>query len=108
MPDSFCRGILIPLLKKPQADPAIASNYHISDCTSLWSTEYEQKVIDVLKCGKTGQKLNHDEYHILKTYTLTPLGQAEKVTEMFILCIESLSIFKKLLCEHILANRILT
>ena len=46
----------------------------IEKCTSLWTVDYQHKVISVLRQGKTGCTLSRDSYHILKTYKLVSLG----------------------------------
>ena len=46
VPDSFCRGILIPLLKKPQADNAIARNYRPVILSTVFSKIAEMCVLD--------------------------------------------------------------
>lgn len=46
----------------------------IESCTGLWSAEHEERVINVLKRGKTGQTLSREEYHILNSYTLVSIG----------------------------------
>ena len=38
----------------------------IGNCASLWTLDYEQKVINVLKAGTGGISLSRDSYHILK------------------------------------------
>ena len=54
----------------------------IESCTGLWSAEHEERVINVLKRGKTGQTLSREEYHILNSYTLVSIGGVHKVTKM--------------------------
>ena len=39
----------------------------IENCAALWHESYEKKVIEILKRGKTGQKLPREEYHIMNT-----------------------------------------
>ena len=51
----------------------------IQNCASLWSAEYEQMVITVLKKGKTGQTLKREYYHILKTFQIASFNGKEKV-----------------------------
>ena len=51
----------------------------IQSCASLWSAEYEQMVITVLKRGKTGQTLSREDYHILKTFQIASFNEKEKV-----------------------------
>ena len=51
----------------------------INNCASLWSVEYEQMVISVLKKGKCGQTLKREDYHILKTFQITSFGGKGKV-----------------------------
>ena len=53
----------------------------IGNCASLWTLDYEQKVINVLKAGKGGKSLSRDSYHILKTYKLVTLGGVDKVAK---------------------------
>ena len=53
----------------------------IGTCASLWTLDYEQKVINVLKAGKGGKSLSRDSYHILKTYKLVTLGGVDKVVD---------------------------
>ena len=51
----------------------------IENCAALWHESYEKKVIEILKRGKTGQKLPREEYHILNTYSVVSLADVEKV-----------------------------
>ena len=51
----------------------------IENCAALWHESYEKKVIEILKRGKTGQKLPREEYHILNTYNVVSLVDVEKV-----------------------------
>ena len=53
----------------------------IEKCTSLWTVDYQHKVISVLRQGKTGCTLSRDSYHILKTYKLVSLGGVDKVAK---------------------------
>ena len=53
----------------------------IGNCAFLWTLDYEQKVINVLKAGKGGKSLSRDSYHILKTYKLVTLGGVDKVVD---------------------------
>ena len=59
---------------------AIMDDY-VSDCSALWSSEYEKKVIDVLKRGKTGQSMPREEYHFLTKYSLVSMDGVDKVTK---------------------------
>ena len=54
---------------------------YVSDCSALWSSEYEKKVIDVLKRGKTGQSMPREEYHFLTKYSLVSMDGVDKVTK---------------------------
>ena len=51
----------------------------IENCAALWHESNEKKVIEILKHGKTGQKLPREEYHILNTYNVVSLADVEKV-----------------------------
>lgn len=50
----------------------------IENCAALWHESYEKKVIEIVKRGKTGQKLPREEYHILNTYNDVSLADVEK------------------------------
>ena len=54
----------------------------IGSCASLWTLDYVQKVVNVLKAGKGGKSLSRGSYHILKTYKLVALGGVDKVAKM--------------------------
>lgn len=50
----------------------------IEKCAALWSADYEQKVINLLKNGKPSK----GEYYILRTYRLASLGGINKVVNL--------------------------
>ena len=47
----------------------------------LWTREYEESVINILKLGKTGKSLPREAYHILKTFSLVTFGGIQKVAK---------------------------
>ena len=49
VPDSFLAGSLVPILKKPQVDPSVASNYRPIIVSSVLSKLLEMILLD--KCG---------------------------------------------------------
>jgi hypothetical protein len=46
VPDSFTKGILVPILKKPQADPALASNYRPIIISTVFSKLAELYILE--------------------------------------------------------------
>ena len=54
----------------------------IQSSATLWSDEYEQRVIAVLKRAKTGNTLKREDYHILSTFQVVSFGGIEHVKKM--------------------------
>ena len=54
----------------------------IKECQAVWSADYEQKVIDIVKRGKTGGTLTGEMYYILRSYKLTSLGGVGKIMNL--------------------------
>ena len=52
---------------------------YVSECSALWSSEYEQKVIAIFKWGKTGQFMQREEYQFLTKYSLVSMDWVDKV-----------------------------
>ena len=46
---------------------------------SLWKAEYEGKVIEILKRGKTGRKENREVYHILRSFAISSFAGLDRV-----------------------------
>ena len=46
---------------------------------SLWKANYEEKVIEILKRGKTGRKENREVYHILRSFAISSFAGLDRV-----------------------------
>lgn len=51
----------------------------VQNCKMLWSAEYEQEVIDIIKNWCTGKKKPRSHYHIRNTFALKELAGVTKV-----------------------------
>ena len=47
IPDSFAKGILIPILKKPNSDPTDPGNYRPITVSFTWSKLFETHIMDI-------------------------------------------------------------
>ena len=54
----------------------------IAECNTIWSEEYHQNVIRILREGKTGNRLESSEYHLLRKFKLVTLGGVDKVADI--------------------------
>ena len=54
----------------------------IAECNTIWTEEYHQDAVRILKEGKNGSKLDHAKYHVMKKYKLVSLGGVDKVADI--------------------------
>ena len=53
--------------------------YLVENCASLWTAEYERKVINILKNWEYGKRKEREEYHLREKYHIQNFTGIEKI-----------------------------